>query len=123
MDVTLRGPVLSKRDIYAKYTSLFSPVSFLNLIRGTYPDISTGVIREFRAIEGEFEGGASLGETLEGDINVAMLVYKNAERAIQLFSVDYSSELGPAVPSLASFGDYKVNQSCLETFEKLMIHL
>ena len=64
MDVTIRGPVLSKLETYSKYVSLFSPVSFINLIRSTYPIISTGVIREFRVVDGQFEGGRSLAETL-----------------------------------------------------------
>ena len=37
MDVTLRGPTKGKESLYGKYTSLYSPVSFLNVIRSTYP--------------------------------------------------------------------------------------
>ena len=92
MDVTLRGPTAGLEDIYGKYTSLYYPNSFLNVIRNTYPAISTGVIREFRAIEGEFRDGASLEETLDGDVNVAMLVYKNADAALQLFGGEPSPE-------------------------------
>ena len=47
-----------KEAIYGKYTSLYYPNSFINLIRSTYPVISNGVIREFRAVEGEFRDGA-----------------------------------------------------------------
>ena len=63
-----------------------SPVSFLNVIRSTYPVISNGVVREFRALEGEFRNGASLAETLDGKVDVAMLIYKDADAAVQLFS-------------------------------------
>ena len=54
MDVTIRGPTAGMEAIYGKYTSLYYPNSFINLIRSTYPVISNGVIREFRALEGEF---------------------------------------------------------------------
>ena len=54
MDVTIRGPTRGKEGLYGKYTSLYSPVSFLNVIRSTYPVISNGVVREFRVVEGEF---------------------------------------------------------------------
>ena len=112
MDVTLRGPTAGLEDIYGKYTSLYYPNSFLNVIRNTYPAISTGVIREFRATEGEFRDGASLAETLDGEVNVAMLVYKNAEAALQLFGGEPSPEaqkiLGAVLPALATNGDYKV---------------
>ena len=57
MDVTIRGPSKGMEAIYGKYTSLYYPNSFLTLLRSTYPDISTGVIREFRALEGEFSDG------------------------------------------------------------------
>ena len=77
MDVTLRGPLTEKIATYNKYVSLYNPGSFINLIRSTYPVISTGVIREFRAVEGKFEGGKSLANTLDGDMNVAMLVYES----------------------------------------------
>merc|ERR1712106_90354 len=109
MDVTIRGPVLSKFATYSKYTSLYFPGSFVNLIRGTYPAISPGVIREFRVVEGEFEGGKSLAETLEGDVNVAMLVYQSAEAGLQLFSADTAEArdiLGKVLPALATGGDY-----------------
>ena len=102
---------MSKFATYSKYTSLFFPGSFINLIRNTYPYISTGVIREFRVVEGEFEGGASLAETLEGDVNVAMLVYQSAEAGLQLFnsSTPEAAEiLGKVLPALSSQGDYKV---------------
>ena len=66
--------------------SYYSPVSFLNVIRSTYPVISNGVIREFRALEGEFRNGDSLAETLDGKVDVAMLIYKDADAAVQLFS-------------------------------------
>ena len=58
MDVTIRGPTAGMEASYGKYTSVFYPNSFLNLIRSTYPAISTGVVREFRALEGEFRDGA-----------------------------------------------------------------
>ena len=54
MDVTLRGPTAGLEGLYGKYVSVYSPNSFINLIRSTYPAISTGVVREFRAVEGEF---------------------------------------------------------------------
>jgi len=115
MDVTLRGPTAGLEDIYGKYTSLYYPNSFLNVIRNTYPAISTGVIREFRSLEGEFRDGASLAETLDGDVNIAMLVYKNAEAALQLFGpspdqLDAKTQkiLGAVLPALATNGDYKV---------------
>ena len=111
MDVTLRGPTAGMEDIYGKYTSLYYPNSFLNLIRNTYPVISTGVIREFRALDGEFRNGASLAETLDGKVNVALLVYKNADAAIQLFtgsSPEAQKILGAVLPALATQGDYKV---------------
>eukprot|EP00092_Neocalanus_flemingeri_P005668 GFUD01006106.1.p1 GENE.GFUD01006106.1~~GFUD01006106.1.p1 ORF type:complete len:527 (-),score=118.65 GFUD01006106.1:49-1629(-) len=111
MDVTLRGPVKGKEALYSKYVSLFSPVSFLNLILSTYPVLSTGIIREFRAVEGEFDGGASLAETLDGDVNVAMLVYQGAEETVQLFTADspqVRDTLGAVLPALATSGDYKV---------------
>ena len=57
MDVTIRGPTAGMEAIYGKYTSLYYPNSFINLIRSTYPVISNGVIREFRALEGEFRDG------------------------------------------------------------------
>merc|ERR1712037_467775 len=108
----LRRPTAGLEDIYGKYTSLYYPNSFLNVIRNTYPAISTGVIREFRATEGEFRDGASLAETLDGEVNVAMLVYKNAEAALQLFGGEPSAEaqkiLGAVLPALATNGDYKV---------------
>ena len=111
MDVTIRGPTAGKEDIYGKYTSLYYPNSFINLIRSTYPDISTGVIREFRALEGEFRDGDSLAETLDGEVNVAMLVYKNSDAAVQLFSGDSPKVrkiLTEALPALATQKDYKV---------------
>eukprot|EP00090_Calanus_glacialis_P020351 TRINITY_DN3131_c0_g1_i1.p1 TRINITY_DN3131_c0_g1~~TRINITY_DN3131_c0_g1_i1.p1 ORF type:complete len:518 (-),score=128.70 TRINITY_DN3131_c0_g1_i1:56-1609(-) len=111
MDVTLRGPVLSKIATYSKYTSLYYPGSFINLIRSTYPAVSTGVIREFRVVEGEFEGGDSLTETLEGDVNVAMLVYQSPEAGLQLFnsSTPQAREiLQKVLPALSTNGDYKV---------------
>ena len=111
MDVTLRGPVLSKIATYSKYTSLYYPGSFINLIRSTYPAVSTGVIREFRVVEGEFEGGDSLTETLEGDVNVAMLVYQSPEAGLQLFnsSTPQAREiLQKIIPALSTNGDYKV---------------
>ena len=111
MDVTIRGPVLSQFAIYSKYTSLYYPGSFINLIRNSYPYISTGVIREFRVVEGEFEGGASLAETLEGDVNVAMLVYQSADAGLQLFNSSTPEAieiLGKVLPALSTQGDYKV---------------
>jgi len=111
MDVTLRGPVRGMEVTYNKYVSLYSPDSFINLIRSTYPVISTGVIREFRAVEGEFRDGKSLAETLEGDVNIAMLVYQSADAAIQLFSSDSPRArkiLGQVLPALSTNGDYKV---------------
>ena len=54
----------------------------------------------------------SLAETLDGDVNVAMLVYQSGEAAIQLFSGDSPQArkiLGAALPALATQGDYKVN--------------
>merc|ERR1712192_379892 len=60
---------------------------------------------------GEFRDGASLAETLDGEVNVAMLVYKNAEAALQLFGGEPSAEaqkiLGAVLPALATNG-YKV---------------
>ena len=56
--MAIRGPVAGKEALYGKYTSLYYPNSFINLIRSTYPVISNGVIREFRALEGEFRDGA-----------------------------------------------------------------
>ena len=112
MDVTLRGPVRGREVTYNKYVSLYSPDSFINLIRSTYPVISTGVIREFRAVEGEFRDGKSLAETLEGDVNIAMLVYQSADAAIQLFSSDSPRArkiLGQVLPALSTNGDYKVS--------------
>ena len=111
MDVTLRGPVLSKIATYSKYTSLYYPGSFINLIRSTYPAVSTGVIREFRVVEGEFEGGESLAETLEGDVNVAMLVFQSAEAGLQLFNSvtpEGREILQKIIPVLSTNGDYKV---------------
>ena len=111
MDVTIRGPAAGKEDIYGKYTSLYYPNSFINLIRNTYPAISTGVIREFRALEGEFRDGDSLAETLDGEVNVAMLVYKNSDAAVQLFGGDSAEArkiLTAALPALATQKDYKV---------------
>jgi len=111
MDVTIRGPTAGMEAIYGKYTSLYYPNSFINLIRSTYPVISNGVIREFRALEGEFRDGASLADTLDGEVNVAMLVYQSGEAAIQLFSGDSPQArkiLGAALPALATQGDYKV---------------
>ena len=55
--------------------------------------------------------GASLAETLDGDVNIAMLVYKNADAAVQLFSGESPRArqiLGEALPALATQGDYKV---------------
>ena len=111
MDVTLRGPTKGLESLYGKYTSLYSPVSFLNLIRSTYPVISNGVVREFRVVEGEFRNGDSLAQTLDGDVNVAMLIYKDADATVQLFSSDSPRArqvLGEAIPALATGGDYKV---------------
>ena len=53
----------------------------------------------------------SLEETLDGEVNVAMLVYQSDEAAIQLFSGDSPQArkiLGAALPALATQGDYKV---------------
>ena len=53
----------------------------------------------------------SLAETLDGEVNVAMLVYQSGEAAIQLFSGDSPQAqkiLGAALPALATNGDYKV---------------
>ena len=53
----------------------------------------------------------SLAETLDGEVNVAMLVYQSGEAAIQLFSGDSPEArkiLGAALPALATQGDYKV---------------
>ena len=111
MDVTLRGPVKEKLATYNKYVSIYNPGSFISLIRNTYPMISTGVIREFRAVEGEFEGGKSLAKTLEGDMNVAMLGYQSSEGALQLFgttSPEGAEILGKILPALAGGRDYKV---------------
>ena len=111
MDVTLRGPVKEKLATYNKYVSIYNPGSFISLIRNTYPVISNGVIREFRAVEGEFEGGKSLAKTLEEDMNVAMLVYQSSEGALQLFgttSPEGAEILGKILPALAGGGDYKV---------------
>ena len=52
-----------------------------------------------------------LAETLDGEVNVAMLVYQSGEAAIQLFSGDSPQAqkiLGAALPALATNGDYKV---------------
>ena len=49
---------------------------------------------------------------MDGDVNVAMLVYQSGEAAIQLFSGDSPQArkiLGAALPALATQGDYKVN--------------
>ena len=49
--------------------------------------------------------------TLDGEVNVAMLVYQSGEAAIQLFSGDSPQArkiLGAALPALATQGDYKV---------------
>ena len=54
---------------------------------------------------------SSLADTLDGEVNVAMLVYQSGEAAIQLFSGDSQQArkiLGAALPSLATQGDYKV---------------
>ena len=53
----------------------------------------------------------SLADTLDGEVNVAMLVYQSGEAAIQLFSGDSPQArkiLGAALPALATQGDYKV---------------
>ena len=57
LSLVIRGPVAGKEALYGKYTSLYYPNSFINLIRSTYPVISNGVIRDFRALEGEFRDG------------------------------------------------------------------
>lgn len=54
---------------------------------------------------------SSLADTLDGEVNVAMLVYQSGEAAIQLFSGDSPQArkiLGAALPALATQGDYKV---------------
>ena len=56
----------------------------------------------------------SLAETLDGEVNVAMLVYQSGEAAIQLFSGDSPEArkiLGAALPALATQGDYKVKRN------------
>ena len=64
--LTLRGPQRGKSDLFSRYVSPYSTESILSLVYSTYPAISTGVIREFHAVEGEFEGGKSLAQTLGG---------------------------------------------------------
>ena len=57
---------------------------------------------------------SSLAETLDGEVNVAMLVYQSGEAAIQLFSGDSPEArkiLGAALPALATQGDYKVRRT------------
>ena len=50
---------------------------------------------------------------MDGEVNVAMLVYQSGEAAIQLFSGDSPEArkiLGAALPALATQGDYKVGR-------------
>ena len=100
VDITLSGPARGQNALYSKYTSLYSPFSSLNGIRSTYPAISTGVVREFRAVEGEFREGKSLSQTLDGDVHVDWLPYSSSEGVYQLFSAE-----PPPVPIRAFAGD------------------
>ena len=53
---------------------------------------------------------------MDGEVNVAMLVYQSGEAAIQLFSGDSPEArkiLGAALPALATQGDYKVGRHML----------
>ena len=65
-------------------------ISITSLIRNTYINIGTGIIRDFRAVEGEIEGGKSLAKTLESHVNVVMLVYYSSDGAFQLFRTTFS---------------------------------
>ena len=88
--ITLRGPKISKGAEYAEVTSIYSPKSFANRIRSTYPEISTGRTKEFRSIDGRFNisraaPDSNLPQTLEGDMNVEFIEYvddKAAARAL-----------------------------------------
>ena len=51
--LTLRGPQRGNVGLFSKYISPYSSEGILSLVYSTYPAISTGVIREFRAVEGE----------------------------------------------------------------------
>jgi len=92
LDFTLRGPKVSKREQYARVTSVFSPGSFPLNIR-SFPDVSTGRTKEFRAYEGRFNVSraapeGNLAETLEGDMNLEMLEYINDDAAARTFDLN-----------------------------------
>ena len=90
IDITVRGPKISKRKDYAKYTSIYSPDSFITGLRNTYPDISTGEDEEFRVFEGRFNTSRAapdnLAQTAEGDLNVYMGGYKDDQAVTRLFA-------------------------------------
>ena len=88
--VTLRGPKLSKRSEYAEVTSIYSPKSFANRFRTTYPEISTGRTKEFRSIDGRFNisraaPDSNLPQILEGDMNVEFIEYVDENAASRAF--------------------------------------
>ena len=51
------------RKEYAKQNSLYSPVSITSLIQNIR-NVSTGVIREFRSVEGVFDDEPPFGKML-----------------------------------------------------------
>ena len=69
------GASAGKRDLYAKYRSLLSRDSVTTQIRDLKSQgLSTGVIKDFTAIDGAFNGAPlgsnNLPQTLEGVVDV-----------------------------------------------------
>jgi len=87
MDMTSRGPIKGKEAQYNKYASEFSPDSITNLVKETYPLLSTGKGKEYRAIEGAFNGPFrdNLAETLDGVVDTVLFNYPNKEAAEKIF--------------------------------------
>ena len=48
-----------------KSSSIYSPKSFANRIRSTYPEISTGRTKEFRSIDGGLSGAPLMGKATD----------------------------------------------------------
>ena len=90
IDVTVRGPKVDSLAAFGAAMSLANPDSLMNAIVATKDvGISTGVLRETQALYGTFNAApnpeGNLAETLEGQVNVAILSYQSEEGAAALF--------------------------------------
>ena len=87
-DITIIGPKLAKRKIYSKYRSLLSLDSVTSEIQNRYPDLSTGRIADYLAIEGSYNASPftnNQATTLEGVIDFTFLEYPTKSKTAELF--------------------------------------